>query len=151
MACDGSGCPCKGGAAHDSRALADVGRRVLTIGTFDCLHYGHLRLLERAAQFGRLTVGVNSDSFVQLYKGSLPKYDQKTRIATLRAVGYDAVPSLSAGRALIHDMKPDILIVGSDWHENGYLDQIAVTQSALDKWGVTVMYLPRTPGVSTSE
>ena len=50
--------------------------RVLTLGTFDVPHYGHLRLLERAAGFGDLFVGVNSDRFIKTYKGAAPAVPQ---------------------------------------------------------------------------
>lgn len=153
MACDGGGCPCESGAAHDSGELAPLGRRVLTIGTFDLFHLGHLKLLERAARLGRLHVGVNSDEFVQQYKGLSPRIDEDARkriVSGLKCV-HRAWLNDDRGRTLIDWIRPDFLVVGSDWHERDYTSQIGVSQSELDQWGVGVLYLPRTAGVSSTE
>ena len=153
MACNGSGCACKSADQHDSRALADVGGRVLTIGTFDGLHFGHLRLFQRAAEFGRLIVGVNSDQFVEEYKGAAPVVDEYERYSLVGALTmvYGVHINHDKGRTLVRKIRPEWLVVGSDWHERDYLDQIGMTQAELDEMGVKVVYLPRTPGVSSSE
>lgn len=152
MACDGSKCACESGAEHDSGALADVGGRVLTIGTFDGLHLGHLRLFEFARKFGHLTVGVNSDDFVEEYKGHRPLDNEQARrdlVGSLRVVD-TAVLSYGNGRSLITLDRPEWLIVGSDWHEWDYLDQVGMQQSELDAMGTKVVYFPRLPGLSSS-
>lgn len=126
---------------------------VLTVGTFDCLHYGHIRLFDRAAAFGRLTVGVNSDRFVRRYKGRQPVSDENMRAATVAAVRavHATVVNDGPGRDLVRRALPHLLVVGSDWHGRDYLGQIGMTQNELDYLGVAVMYLPRTPDVSTTE
>lgn len=129
-----------------------MGGRVLALGTYDCFHLGHLRLLERAAGFGELHVGVNSDRFATAYKRvpSVGETERLVIVGALRCV-HAAFLNDGPGRDLIDRARPSLLVVGSDWHENGYLAQIDVTRDWLDERGVAVLYLPRTPGVSTTE
>lgn len=54
------------------------------------------------------------------------------------------------GRRVVELLRPDVVAVGSDWHENSYLAQINVAQEWLDQHDVTVVYFPRTRGVSSS-
>lgn len=117
------------------------------------MHYGHIRLFQRCARFGRLTVGVNSDRFVRQYKDRSPVADENMRAATVAAVRgvHDTIVNDGPGYDLIRTVLPHLLVVGSDWHSRGYLDQIGATQQQLDDLDVAVMYLPRTPDVSTTE
>ena len=136
----------------DGRTESSGQRCVLSMGTFDLFHIGHLRLLERAARFGALAVGVNSDDFVLQYKRHRPVVceDDRLRIvASLRCVRRAYLHC--DPHALIERLRPDALVVGSDWHEHDYLGQIGTTQSHLDDLGVAVIYVPRTRGVSTTE
>ena len=129
-----------------------MGGRVLTLGTFDRFHLGHLRLLERAAQFGALHVGVNSDRFATSYKRT-PGIGERERyaiVAALRCVQRTYINE-GPGRRLIDYVRPALIAVGSDWHGNSYLAQIGVDQDWLDERGIAVVYLPRTPGVSSTE
>lgn len=130
---------------------ADV--RVVALGTFDCLHYGHVRLFQRAACLGSLTVGVNSDRFVRHYKGVDPVSNHHRRAATVAALSCvdDVLINDGPGRDLIEQTLPRFLVVGSDWHGRDYLAQIDIDQDRLDWLGVSVVYMPRTPDVSSSE
>jgi len=125
----------------------------LTIGTFDLFHRGHARLLARCAELGELHVGVNSDRFVTAYKNVKCVQSFDDRCAFLRELPFveHVWVNDDPGRTLIEMVKPDLLVVGSDWHEHGYLDQIGCSQALLDGWGVGVVYLPRTPDVSSTE
>lgn len=124
--------------------------RVLTIGTFDLLHRGHRRLFHRCREFGELTIGVNSDRFVVEYKGEPPHEHQ---IERLFKCGIYATSSLHDGRTdeFLERHNPDLLVVGSDWHVRDYLGQLGVTQEFLDDLDISVLYVPRTPGVSSTE
>lgn len=126
--------------------------RVLTIGTFDLFHLGHLRLLERAAQFGDLEVGVNTDAFVEAYKGSPPVAGEIERLGIVHALKCVAWATLNdgPGRELIIERQPDLLVIGMDWHGR-YLEQIGFNGPEFDSLGIGIVYLPRTPGVSTTE
>lgn len=128
-------------------------RPILTIGTFDLLHRGHDVLLARASGFGRLIVGVNSDQFSNRYKGQYPIQSQEDRLANVRLHwGVDeAHLNDGPGVDLIREFKPELLVIGSDWH-NKYLTQIGITAEELfAELRCGVIYLPRTIGVSSTE
>ena len=118
---------------------------VITFGTFDILHVGHLRVIERARALGdRLVVGVSSDALNLEKKGREPVFDQAERlhiVGALRAV--DEVfleESLEAKGEYIERYGASILVMGDDWA--GRFDELGDV--------CEVVYLPRTPSVSTT-
>ena len=120
--------------------------RVITYGTFDLLHYGHKRLLERAKQLGDyLIVGVTSDDFDRR-RGKINTHQSlMERIAAIRALGIadEIIVEEYVGQK-IDDIKRydiDIFTVGSDWE--GKFDYL--------KEYCEVVYLPRTEGISSSD
>ena len=120
-------------------------KRVITFGTFDVFHAGHLNLLERARQLGDwLGVGVSTDELNRAKKGRRPVYgfDERRRIlAALRCVDeVFAEESLEQKRDYLKRYRADILVMGDDWR--GRFDEF----SDLCK----VVYLPRTPSISTT-
>ena len=63
--------------------------RVITFGTFDILHYGHVLILKRAGELGDiLIVGVSSDALNLSKKGRKPVYSQEERIAIIQSIRY---------------------------------------------------------------
>lgn len=126
-------------------------RRVLTIGTFDLLHAGHVRLFERAAEYGELTVGVNSDRFVATYKRLelAQGFDERLDAVAGCDMVARALENDGPGRHLILDERPDLLVIGHDWHGRDYPAQIGITADELADAGVAVLYLPRTPDISS--
>lgn len=144
----GTGCLCGLGGR-----LRATGTQVLTIGTFDLLHFGHVDFLRAAATLGaQLTVGVNSDDFAASFKRR-PVMTQDERIHALGQLGYPVLLNTSAGRELIEAHEPGVLAVGSDWARKPYLEQIAVTQDWLDGRQITLAYVPyvQHAQISTSE
>lgn len=130
------------GRIHDERRH----RRVITFGTFDVLHLGHLRLLERASELGdTLIVGVSTDALNYSKKQRYPIYSEKDRmrlIGGLRCV--DKVfpeDSLERKREYIVEHAADLLVMGDDW--KGRLDFCSDL--------CEVIYLERTPSISTTE
>lgn len=119
--------------------------RVITFGTYDVFHIGHLRLLERARALGDcLVVGVSTDALNLGKKGRQPIYSQDERlqiVAALKVV--DEVffeESLDLKRQYLLDYRADILVMGDDW--KGRFDQFSDV--------CTVTYLERTPAISTT-
>lgn len=124
--------------------------RVLTIGTFDILHFGHIAFLRQCEQLGSgLVVGVNSDEFVQLFKPA-PIMTQAERLHSIRQFGYSAQLNTSAGRELIASVRPSVLAIGSDWARKDYLAQIDVTQDWLDEQKIILAYVPYVQAMSIS-
>ncbi|CAN5410547.1 adenylyltransferase/cytidyltransferase family protein [soil metagenome] len=120
-------------------------RTVITFGTFDVFHVGHLRVIERAAALGdRLVVGVSADALNRLKKGRDPVFGEDERLAIIAALRHvDAVfleESLELKRHYIVEHGADILVMGDDWA--GKFDEFEDI--------CTVVYLPRTPAISTT-
>lgn len=120
--------------------------KVITYGTYDMLHYGHIKLLERAKALGDyLIVGVTSDSFDRVRGKINVKQSLQERIDAVRATGIaDEIIIEEYEGQKIDDIRRydiDIFTVGSDWI--GYFDY-------LNEY-CKVVYLERTKGVSSSE
>jgi glycerol-3-phosphate cytidylyltransferase len=120
-------------------------RTVITFGTFDVFHVGHIRVLQRAAALGdRLVVGVSADELNIAKKGRAPVYTQDERmeiVASLRVVDEVFVEeSLEQKRDYIVEHEADVLVMGDDWA--GKFDWVSDV--------CEVVYLPRTPSVSTT-
>lgn len=120
--------------------------RIITYGTFDLLHYGHIRLLERAKALGDyLIVGVTSDDYDKSRGKLNNRQSLMERIAAVRETGLaDEIVIEEYEGQKIDDIKKfnvDIFTVGSDW--TGYFDY-------LNEY-CKVVYLPRTEGISSSE
>ena len=128
--------------------------RVLSIGTMDLIHIGHINLINRCRDLGdEVYIGVNSDEFVERYKGKPPIMTEKERMLTLATIFPDVKVRLnsSEGRDLILDVDPDLLVIGSDWASRDYLAQIDVSQDLLDSNDISVLYVPYTHYISTTE
>lgn len=124
----------------------------LTIGTFDTPHLGHGYLFSFCDSLAdRVVVGVNTDRFVQAYKKIEPLYRTAERISIIAQLGYEVVENDSAGRELIDRIRPDFLVIGSDWARRDYLAQIDVTVDDLDAWRCALVYTPNIAGVSSTE
>lgn len=118
---------------------------VLTYGTFDLLHIGHVKLLQRAAQLGdRLIVGISSDEFNALKgKRSLFPYEHRAEIVAAISCVYEVFPedSWEQKKVDIKRFNADLLVMGQDWQ--GEFDEMQEF--------CKVTYLPRTEGISTTE
>lgn len=132
---------------------------VLTIGTFDHVHIGHVELFtacrRMAGPDGRVVVAVNADSFVERFKGHRPDQSQAYRMTMVRAMrDVDEVVRNTGDEyagVVIGRNRPDILAVGDDWAPpRDYLAQLRVDRAWLDARGVRVEYVPRTTGESTT-
>jgi len=121
-------------------------RTVITFGTFDVLHVGHIRILKRAAELGdRLVVGVSADALNIAKKGRAPVFSQDERLEIVSSLKFvDEVfveESLDLKRDYIIEHGADVLAMGDDWR--GKFDFVSDL--------CEVVYFPQTPSVSTTE
>ena len=121
-------------------------RKVITYGTFDLLHYGHINLLRRAKALGDyLIVAVSTDEFnwIEKHKKSYFSYEQRKQL--LESIRYvDLVIPEENWDQKVSDVKEfrvDTFVMGDDWE--GKFDFL--------KDYCEVVYLPRTPEISTTQ
>ncbi|TVR82387.1 MAG: glycerol-3-phosphate cytidylyltransferase [Saprospirales bacterium] len=119
-------------------------KKVITYGTFDLFHLGHLRILERAKLLGsHLTVGISTDEF-NILKGKQCYYPFEHRKRIVRALGCvdEVIPEYDWNQKVsdIINNDIDLFVMGSDW--KGKFDHLMDYCS--------VLYLERTKGVSTT-
>lgn len=122
-------------------------KRVITYGTFDLLHYGHINLLKRAKSLGDyLVVAISTDEFNWNEKHKKCYFPYEQRKALVEAIRHvDLVIPEENWRQKRMDMREyhiDIFVMGDDWE--GKFD-------FLKEEGVEVVYLPRTPEISSSQ
>lgn len=120
-------------------------KTVITYGTFDLLHVGHVNMLERLAALGdKLIVGVSTDEF-NLLKGKQSVYSYEERAKIISALGcVDQVIAEHDWQQKVQDIKKyqiDIFGIGADWQ--GKFDEL--------NSNCEVVYLPRTPSISTTD
>jgi glycerol-3-phosphate cytidylyltransferase len=120
-------------------------KRVITFGSFDVFHVGHLRILRRARELGDyLIVGVSSDLLHYSKKDRYPVYNQKERMEIVSALScvneVFLEESLELKRQYIVSFHANTLVMGDDW------------AGKFDEFGdvCQVIYLPRTPAISTT-
>ena len=122
-------------------------KKVITYGTFDLLHYGHINLLRRARELGDyLVVVISTDEFDWNEKGKKCYFTYEQRKAMVEAIRYvdRVIPETNweQKRTDVHDYDIDVFVMGDDW--KGKFD-------FLKEEGVEVVYLPRTPEISTTQ
>ncbi|MCD6399491.1 glycerol-3-phosphate cytidylyltransferase [candidate division WOR-3 bacterium] len=120
-------------------------KTVITYGTFDLFHIGHLRLLQRAKSLGnKLIVAVSTDEFNEIKgKKTIIPYEQRAEIVeNIKCV--DMVIPEKSWEQKTEDIKKygvDVFVIGEDWRGKfDYLKEIC-----------DVVYLPRTEGISTTQ
>lgn len=120
-------------------------KRVITYGTFDLLHSGHINILRRAKELGDyLIVGLSTDDFNSI-KHKHAYHDYKTRKLIVESIRYvdKVIPEANWQQKTkdISDHQIDIFVMGNDWE--GHFDFLTAY--------CDVIYLPRTEGISTSQ
>ena len=121
-------------------------KRVITYGTFDLLHYGHINLLKRAKEMGDyLIVGLSTDEFNTNMKNKKTYFTYEKRKKLLEAIRYvDLVipeENWEQKEKDIKELRVDTFVIGDDWE--GKFDEL--------KKCCEVVYLPRTPEISTTK
>lgn len=122
-------------------------KKVITYGTFDLLHFGHINILRRAKELGDyLIVGLSTDEFNWNEKKKKCYYPYSVRKQMLEAIKYvdEVIPedNWEQKRSDIHKYNIDTFVMGSDWE--GKFD-------FLKEEGANVVYFPRTEGISSTQ
>lgn len=122
-------------------------KRVITYGTFDLLHYGHINLLRRAKALGDyLIVALSTDEFNESKKHKKTYFTYEQRKQLLEAIRYVdlVIPEneWEQKRKDMHEYNINTFVMGDDW-KNKF--------DFLEEEGVDVVYLERTPDVSSSQ
>ena len=136
---------------------------VITLGTYDLVHRGHMKLFKRCKeiagsfmQVGHVIVGLNTDEFITKYKGKPPIMTYQERYDTIMETGLvdEIIPNDQAtgdARKIIKDSGAKLIVVGSDCLRKDYLAQIGVNADWLDRQDIGLCFVKYTEGVSTTE
>jgi glycerol-3-phosphate cytidylyltransferase len=131
-----------------------LGLSVYTGGTFDLYHSGHANFLARCAELGEVTVSLNTDEFIEAYKGKPPVMSYAERAAVLMSCRFvsDVIPNFGGAdsKPSIEIACPDIIAIGSDWARRDYYSQMGFDQNWLDERGISLIYIPYTGGISST-
>jgi glycerol-3-phosphate cytidylyltransferase len=126
-----------------------------TGGTFDLFHAGHVNFLKNCRKIAaKIVVSLNTDEFIESYKGKPPVCSYADRKAILESCVYvDEVIENVGGadsKPSILQVKPNIIAIGTDWAKKDYYAQMQFTQQWLDKHDILLVYIPYTEHVSTT-
>ena len=135
---------------------------VFTMGSFDTLHPGHIGLLKlchRFAGHGSVVVGLNSDSFMEAYKGKpIFNYEERRQmLGGCRHVDWIVENDGTQQPALIASYAANgLLVVGDDWEDRDYFAQVGFDsqtefQGFLVDHNIVLRYVPRTGAWSTTQ
>lgn len=131
-----------------------MGALVYTGGTFDLFHAGHVNFLRQCNELGTVVVALNTDEFIQEFKGKPPIMTYKERYNVLAACIYvgGIVKNKSGAdsKPTIEGVNPDIIAIGDDWKYKDYYKQMQFTQEWLDDRLIQLRYLPYTKKISST-
>lgn len=123
-----------------------------TQGVFDMFHIGHLNLLNNAkAQCDYLIVGVNSDRLVEAYKHKKPVICEAERaeiVRNIKAVDEVVIAHTLDKEEALEAHPFDAVFIGDDWKGNPRWEQTRIDMEAR---GAALVFLPHTPGISSTE
>jgi len=125
-------------------------KKVLTVGVYDLLHYGHVRLFERAKEYGdHLIVAVQSQDYILKYKPNVKIfYSEAQRLYMVKSIKYvDEVTTYQDVDNIVQNLDFDIFVLGGDQTHQGF---VRAEQWCRDH-GKQVVRLDRTEGVSSTE
>jgi glycerol-3-phosphate cytidylyltransferase len=132
---------------------------VYTGGTFDLFHSGHVNLLKRckeiAGEYGKVIVSLNTDAFIEEYKGKPPICSDAERKAVLMSCRYVDNVVMNVGgkdsKIAIQLVNPDYIVIGSDWAKKDYYVQMGFDQDWLDERKIGLVYVPYTKEISSTD
>ena len=130
---------------------------IIVAGTFDLFHKGHVRLLKRARQYGKVIALVNTDRFVKEFKKKKPIINEKDRlevIASCRYVDVSGYNDWADLKIAINKFLKKYNVVGvafgDDYNIESYRKQTKITPKWQSKHNIALIQLPRTPKISSS-
>jgi cytidyltransferase-like protein len=129
--------------------------KVYVGGSFDLPHHGHYRLLEQAAKLGPVTVSLNSNEFSLQYK-KIPlvmSYEERREVLLSCKWVDDVILNIGGfdSKIAIEQVNPTYIVAGSDWATKDYCKQMGFDQKWLDERKITIVYVPYTEGISSTE
>lgn len=128
---------------------------VYTGGTFDLFHPGHVELLRKCSEIGFTVVALNTDDFIFNYKKRYPIMTYQEREAVLKSCRYvdKVIPNHGGAdsKPAILSIKPDLIVIGSDWARKDYYAQMQFDQDWLDANGIGLAYFPYSGGISSTQ
>ena len=136
-----------------------MGKIVYTGGTFDLFHSGHVRFLKACRRLaggeGKVVVALNTDDFIQAYKGKSPimSFDERKEVLLGCRFVDSVVPNVGGAdsKPTILQVSPDLIVIGDDWAKRDYYAQMQFTQGWLDARLIQLVYVPYTQGISTTD
>lgn len=132
--------------------------KVYSGGTYDLFHAGHVEMLRRLRELagadGTVIVAVNTDEFVEQFKGKRPVMSLEERMAVVAACRYaDVVVANTGGadsRPVILETGAELVVAGTDWCDRDYMGQMGFTREWLEEHNVGFAFLPYTAGISST-
>ena len=131
---------------------------IYTGGTFDLLHAGHMNFFRQIKELFpscELVVSLNTDEFVESYKGKKPIFNYQEREQQLLWCGHvdKIIPNVGGAdsKPTILDIKPTIIAIGQDWLSRDYCKQMQFDAQWLTDRGISLIYIPHTDGISATE
>ena len=127
-----------------------------TGGTFDLFHSGHVKFLKMCKEIADyVVVSLNTDEFIYEYKNAYPIINYANRKEVLLSCKYvdEVIPNIGGkdSKPAINSVGPDYIAIGTDWAKKDYYSQMNFTQKWLDDNNITLIYLPYTEDISTTE
>ncbi len=131
---------------------------VYTGGTFDIPHMGHMNFFGKIREYFpdcKLIVALNTDDFVEEFKGKKPLFNYSERYKFLMMSGLiDRIITNVSGadsKPTILRAIPDVIAIGNDWLEKDYCKQMKFNSQWLRDNNIALIYIPYTDGISTTE
>ncbi len=127
---------------------------VYTGGSFDFFHAGHVDLLRRCAELGKVVVALNTDEFIRQYKSEPTQtYEERRDVIESCKYVWKVVPNESGAdsKPTILKIKPQFLVIGSDWLRKDYMKQMRFTPEWLEEQDITLVYIPRVRPLSSTK
>jgi glycerol-3-phosphate cytidylyltransferase len=128
---------------------------IYTGGTFDLFHAGHVNFLAQCSRLGDVVVALNTDEFIEEYKGSAPvcSFDERMQVLLSCKFVSEVIPNDGGAdsRSTILFVGPDVIAIGSDWARKDYYAQMGFDQDWLDAQNISLIYVPYTENISTTD